>query len=38
MRAEEEIVGEGGFEPSLQVVDGERTTETKARGVFEGFP
>jgi hypothetical protein len=38
MRAEEDVVGEGGFEPSFQILDGERATKTNARGVFERPP
>ena len=38
MRAEDDVVCECGFEPSLQVLDGEGTVETKARGVLEGSP
>ncbi len=36
--AEDEVVREGDLEPSLQVLDGEGTMETKARGVFECSP
>jgi hypothetical protein len=38
VRPQDEVVGEGVLEPSLQVADGERAPEPKARGVLEGSP
>jgi len=38
MKAEHKVAGEGGFEPWLQITDGQGWLESKARGVFEGPP